>query len=321
MQEYTLNASAQEAGKRLDLFLMEFFQKKNLTFSRTFIQRLILEGKVKIKDAHLVNPALSAAKNRYVARKSGVKPHLKVKKGDEISICVEDKEPSRLRPEDIPLDVIYEDDDLAIINKHSGLVVHPAPGNYEHTLVNALLHRFKKLSDINPQRPGIVHRLDKETSGLLVIAKNNASHLALSRQFAKHSIKRKYAALVKGNMEFDEDIIELPIGRHPYKRKNMSVGFGKKTKYAKTYYRTLKRTQNFSLLELEPFTGRTHQLRVHLAFLGHPILGDTKYGRNNEFGRLALHAQSIGFVHPRTKKFVEFSCPVPVEFKEVFKNK
>lgn len=303
MQEYTLNVSAEDAPRRLDLFLMDFFRKKNLAFSRTFIQRLILEGKVRIKDTR------------------SVKPHLKVKRGDEIGICVEDKAPTRLRAEDMPLDVVYEDDDLAIINKRPGLVVHPAPGNYEHTLANALLHRFKKLSDINPQRPGIVHRLDKETSGLLVIAKNNASHLDLSRQFAKHSIKRKYVALVKGKMEFDEDIIELPVGRHPYKRKNMSVGFGKKTKYAKTYYRTLKRRQNFSLLELKPFTGRTHQLRVHLAFLGHPILGDTKYGRNNEFARLALHAQSIGFVHPRTKKFVEFSCPVPVEFKEAFENK
>ncbi len=170
--------------------------------------------------------------------------------------------------------------------------------------------------DVNPQRPGIVHRLDKETSGLLVIAKNNASHLALSRQFAKHTVKRKYIALVKGKIEYDENVIELPIGRHPYKRKKMSAGFGRKTKYAKTYYHTLKRMKDSSLLELEPFTGRTHQLRVHLAFLGHPILGDTKYGSNNEFIRLALHAKSIGFLHPRTGKFVEFSSETPVEFSE-----
>ena len=199
--------------------------------------------------------------------------------------------------------------------------MHPAPGNYEHTLVNALLCHFDKLSDINPQRPGIVHRLDKETSGLLVIAKNNAAHLSLSRQFAKHSVKRKYIALVKGTMEYDENVIDVPIGRHPYKRKKMSAGFGKNIRYAKTYYRTLKRMKDFSLLELEPFTGRTHQLRVHLAFLGHPILGDTKYGSNNEFIRLALHAKSIGFLHPRTGKFIEFSSDIPAELKKELLNK
>jgi 23S rRNA pseudouridine1911/1915/1917 synthase len=166
-----------------------------------------------------------------------------------------------------------------------------------------------------------VHRLDKETSGLLVIAKNNFSHLALSSQFAKHSIQRKYIALVKGKMEFDENVIELPVARHPIRRKAMSVSFKQGAKYARTYYRTLKRTKEFSLLELKPFTGRTHQLRVHLAFLGHPILGDTKYGKNNEFARLALHAQSIGFTHPRTKKFVEFSSHIPKEFTEFINKK
>ncbi len=302
MHEYVLSVSDKDAGKRLDLFLMDFFQKENLGLSRTFIQKLIQEGKVSLRDSPLL------------------KPHLKIKSADEVRIRIEEKRSSTLQAEDIPLEVIYEDEDLAIINKHSGLVVHPAPGNYEHTLANALLYRFKKLSDINPQRPGIVHRLDKETSGLLVVAKNNAAHLSLSRQFARHSIKRKYLALVKGRMEFDENVIELPIGRHPYKRKNMSVGFGKKTKYAKTYYRTLKRTENFSLLELEPFTGRTHQLRVHLAFLGHPVLGDTKYGKNNEFQRLALHAQSLGFTHPATAKFIEFSCDTPKEFTEFIRS-
>jgi len=283
---------------RLDIFLAEFSKKKNLGLSRTIIQSLIEEGKVTLNNLN------------------SIKPHYKLKIDDEIKIIIEDKKPSILKPENIPLDIIYEDEDLVVINKPKGLVVHPAQGNYEHTLVNALLYRFKNLSDINPQRPGIVHRLDKETSGILVIAKNNATHLSLSEQFAKHSIKRKYIALVRGKMEFNENIIELPIGRHPYKKKNMSVGFGKNTKYAKTYYRTLKRKEKFSLLELEPFTGRTHQIRVHLAFLGHPILGDTKYGKNNEFRRLALHAKYIGFTHPRTGKFVEFSCDAPIEFTE-----
>ncbi len=295
MQEYALKVSLPQAGQRLDLVLLDFSNKKNLGFSRTFIQRLILEGKATQEGLR-------------------VKPNYKVKTGDEFKIVLEDKKADNLQSENIPLDIVYEDEALAIINKPPGLVVHPAPGNYEHTLVNALLYQFKKLSDINPQRPGIVHRLDKETSGLLVIAKNNSSHLNLSRQFAKHTIKRKYIALVKGKMEFDEQVIELPIGRHPFRRKNMSVGFGKKTKYAKTYCRTLKRTKDFSLLELEPFTGRTHQLRVHLAFLGHPILGDNKYGRDNRFIRLALHAKSIGFMHPATEKFVEFSSDIPKEF-------
>jgi 23S rRNA pseudouridine1911/1915/1917 synthase len=300
MPEYTFKVLAQDAGKRLDIFLIESLE--NFGFSRTTIQKLILTKKVTLNNL------------------SGLKPHHKVKTNDEIKIYIEEKKPAVLKPEDIPLEIIHEDKYLAIINKPAGLVVHPAPGNYEHTLVNALLHYFKNLSDINPQRPGIVHRLDKETSGLLVIAKDNATHLALSRQFTKHSIKRKYIALVKGKVEFQENIIELPIGRHPYKRKNMAVSFSKQTKYAKTYYRTLKRGSNFSLLELEPFTGRTHQLRVHLAHQGHPILGDTKYGKNNAFSRLALHAKYIGFVHPATGKFVEFSCAIPSEFR-VEKNK
>ncbi len=296
MQEFRLKILPQDAGKRIDSFLREFFKDRNLGLSRTSIQRLILEGKV-----------ISGNLNK-------IKPHYKVRANEAIKVIIEDKKTNKPLAENIPLEIIYEDKDLAIINKQPGLVVHPAPGNYEHTLVNALLYHFKNLSDINPQRPGIVHRLDKETSGLLVIAKNNFSHLDLAGQFAKHAIQRRYIALVKGSMEFDEHVIELPIGRDPVKRKNMSVGFGHKTKYAKTYYRTLKRTKNFSLLELAPFTGRTHQLRVHLAFLGHPILGDTKYGKNNDYKRLALHAKHIGFIHPRTKKLVDFSCPAPKEF-------
>lgn len=304
MHEYKLKALPEQSGIRLDLFILEFAKENDLGLSRTFIQKLILGGSVKIKDA------------------GEIKPHYKVKNGDEIIISFEKKKLVAFNPEDIPLDIVYEDEDLVVINKSPGLVVHPAPGNYEHTLVNALLFHIKSLSDINPLRPGIVHRLDKETSGLLVVAKNNFSHLSLAHQFAKHTIKRKYVALVKGKVEFDEDVIELPIGRHPFKRKNMAVGFSEKTKYAKTYYRTLKREKDFSLLELEPFTGRTHQLRVHLAFLGHPILGDTKYGRNNEFSRLALHAKSIGFIHPRTAKLIEFSSHTPLEFTQfVARNK
>jgi 23S rRNA pseudouridine1911/1915/1917 synthase len=301
MPEYLLNAEAPDVGKRLDVFLSDFFQARQLGLSRTHIQKLILEGNAAVKGVELL------------------KPHYKLKANDEVTIRIEGRKPRTLEAEKIDLEVIYEDVDVAVINKPAGLVVHPAPGNYEHTLVNALLYRFPELSDINPIRPGIVHRLDKDTSGLLVIAKNNAAHLALAKQFAQHSIKRNYVALVKGKVEFDENVIEMPITRHPRARKKMAVGFGENAKYARTHYRTLKRSAACSLLRLEPFTGRTHQLRVHLAFLGHPILGDTLYGKNDEFPRLALHADYLGFVHPATGKSMKFSCEVPKEFSEVFK--
>lgn len=299
MHEYNLVVTEAEENLRLDLFILNFSKAQGLGYSRTFIQKLINDGLVSV-DSIVV-----------------AKPHYKVKSEEEVRIRLEEEKVRTVESENIKLDVVYEDKDLAIINKPIGLVTHPAPGNYEHTLVNALLYRFKELSDINPDRPGIVHRLDKDTSGILVIAKNNVAHLALTEQFADHSIKRRYIAVVSGKVEFDEDVIEIPIGRHPENRKSMAVGFGKNTKYAKTIYRTLKRGDKYSLLELEPFTGRTHQLRVHLAFLGHPIVGDTKYGKNDKFKRLLLHAKSLGFIHPRTHKFVEFSSALPKEFMEV----
>jgi len=292
----------EQAKMRLDVLLAEYAVSNNLGLSRTNIQKLIAEAKVFL-DSSTVN-----------------KSHHKVRPGQEVRFMLPEKEKTQILAEEISLDVVYEDDDLAVINKQPGLVVHPAPGNQEHTLVNALLSRIKQLSEVNKNRPGIIHRLDKETSGLLVIAKNNASHLKLAKQFAEHSIERKYVAIVIGRVEFDEDIIEAPIGRHPLKRKNMSVSFSENTRYARTHYRTLKRGKNFSFLELRPFTGRTHQLRVHLAFLGHPILGDLKYGKSNIFSRMALHAQEIGFVHPSTGKFMHFTSQVPEEFQQFIKN-
>jgi 23S rRNA pseudouridine1911/1915/1917 synthase len=300
--EYTIVVSAEDQGKRLDVFILEFTKAKGLGLSRTAVQKFLAAG----------NIVLAIGKEGA----GGLKPHHKVKPGDAFILRIPEKAPLPLVAEAIPLEIIYQDEDLAVLNKPSGLVVHPAPGNYQHTLVNALFHHFPQLSDVNPQRPGIVHRLDKDTSGLLLIAKNNKSHLDLAEQFSRHSIKRKYLALVKGKVEFDENVIELPIGRHPFKRECMSAAWGKNSRYAKTYYKTLKRQGNFSLLELEPFTGRTHQLRVHLAHLGHPILGDSKYGRHNPFSRLALHAFYLGFRHPRSGKFMEFSTPLPKEFRE-----
>lgn len=303
MPEYKLHVSEEEAGMRLDQFIAAFSKKNRLGLSRTYIQKSICKGQVKSGSSIII------------------KPHHKIKAEEGYAISIKEEPLTKLKPEDILFEVVYEDSDIAIINKPTGLTVHPGAGNLEHTLVNGLLHRFRNLSSVNPNRPGIVHRLDKDTSGLLVVAKNNNAHLELSRQFAQHSIERKYIAIVKGKVQFDEDVIEIPIGRHPIKRNNMAVGFTEKTKYAKTHYRTLRRTDNFSLLELRPFTGRTHQLRVHLAFLGHPILGDTKYGRNNEFQRLALHAQEIGFRHPGTGKFINFTSELPKELSSFVKNK
>jgi 23S rRNA pseudouridine1911/1915/1917 synthase len=302
MPEYTLIVFGSDAEKRLDVFLMDYTQTRRLGLSRTQIQRLIVAGGITISGVPVT------------------KPHHKIKPGERITIVIPEKKEHLLETEDIPLTVVYEDEDLAVIDKPPGLVVHPAPGNAAHTLVNALLFRFGTVSSIAPGRPGIVHRLDKDTSGLLVIAKNNFAHLKLAEQFARHSIRRRYVALVKGSVEFDEHTIEMPIGRHPFRRKNMSVGFGEHTKYAKTYYKTLRRTQALSLLQLEPFTGRTHQLRVHLAFIGHPILGDTKYGKNNAFSRLALHAVFLGFEHPRTRQPLEFSSDIPAEFTRAFSD-
>lgn len=299
MKEYDFIVSPEEAKSRLDVLVSNFSKNNHLGLSRTSIKDSILKGRV------------------YAGKIPVTKPHYRVKIGERIVFSIEAEKTYALEAEDIKLDVVYEDEDLAVINKPSGLVVHPAPGNYKHTLVNALKNLFPSLSDINPDRPGIVHRLDKETSGLLIVAKNNHSHLNLARQFLEHTIEKEYIAIVRGKTEFDEGVIEAPIARHSFKRKNMAVNFSSASKGAKTYYRTLKRYKDFSLLSLKPFTGRTHQLRVHLDFIGHPILGDDKYGRNNKFSRLALHAKRLKFMHPNTGKPIEVKAPIPKELMEL----
>lgn len=300
MNEYSFIVPAAESPLRIDKFLAASLKQVYAGVSRTLIQECIEQGLV--------------ACNGKVLKK----PHDKVRPGDTVSVSIQKKERAPLLAEDIPLSVVYEDDDLAVIDKPCGLVVHPAPGNYTHTLVQALMHRFDALSDINPHRPGIVHRLDKETSGLLVVARTNAAHLGLVEQFERHSIERIYVAVVTGQVAFDEDVIEASLGRHPLKREHMVVRYDSDAKYARTRYRTLKRSKLRSLLELEPFTGRTHQLRVHCAFIGHPILGDAKYGSKASFSRLALHARTLGFIHPRTQKHMEFSTEIPPEFLRLF---
>jgi 23S rRNA pseudouridine1911/1915/1917 synthase len=300
MPEFLLKADSQDARMRLDVWLLHKAKEHKIFLSRMRIKKLIGEGKITLNGS---------------ARKA----HYKIKPEDRFKVILdEQKESEELKPADIPLDIIYQDEDLAVINKPPGLVVHPGAGNKANTLVNSLIHHFKNLSRIDPQRPGIVHRLDKDTSGLIVIAKSDKAHLDLISQFAEHTIKRRYVALVKGYMEFDENIVELPISRHMKDRKKMAINFNQYAKYAKTHYRTLIRTEKASLLELTPFTGRTHQLRVHLAHLGHPILGDPKYGKDNQFPRLALHARGIGFRHPSFNRYMEFSTPLPEKFLDYF---
>ena len=301
MLKGTLIVLPQDEGRRLDVVASAFAHEQKLGLSRNAVQALIEAGAVSV--------------DGQVARKT----NQKLKSGQRIDFSYEETKPVTVEAEDIALDIVYEDEDLIVVNKPSGLVVHPAPGNQSHTLVNALLHHCKQLSTVNPLRPGIVHRLDKETSGLLVAAKNNQSHMGLAEQFAEHSIRRVYVAIVQGRVNFDENVIDMSIGRHPQSRKKMAAGFGSNPKSARTHYRTLKRTAEYSVVELHPFTGRTHQLRVHLAFLGHPILGDAKYGKQATFPRLALHAKVLGFVHPVSGSFIEFDSPLPKEFKAYMK--
>lgn len=302
MPEFTFKVPPEQSGMRVDVFVTSWCAAHDLPLSRTAVQDMLKQGKITLNGA------------------PRAKAHGKVSEGDEVKIIIEEKKPYVISPEEMPLDIIFEDDDIIVVNKPCGLVVHPAPGNYEHTLVHALLAHCTSLSDINPQRPGIVHRLDKDTSGLLAAAKNNVAHRALAGQFAGHTISRVYVAVVKGKMEFDENVIDIPIGRHPVKRKEMTAHFSGDAKYARTHYRTLRRTEDWSVVELRPFTGRTHQLRVHLAFIGHPVLGDKIYGSHDTFPRLALHAKLLGFVHPRSGEYVEFSCGLPEEFEKFFKG-
>ena len=291
---YNFTVSQEDLGKRIDVFLTDKLKDNH---SRTFIQRLILN-----KDILLNGRA--------------VKPNQKLNLSDTIQVTVPESTAHQINPEDIKLKVIYEDDDILVIDKPSGLVVHPGAGNLSGTLVNALLAHTRNLSAVNPQRPGIVHRLDKGTSGVMVVAKNNLAHLKLIKQFSTHRIKKKYIAIVKGKVECDEGIIDLPIGRHKRDFKRQAVSFVN-ARPAVTNYKVLRRFDDYAtLLELNPQTGRTHQLRVHLAHLGHPILGDSKYGTaaQPDFPRLALHALELGIFHPQTKKFLSFSSELPAEF-------
>ncbi|MEW5895462.1 MAG: RluA family pseudouridine synthase, partial [Candidatus Omnitrophota bacterium] len=252
-----------------------------------------------------------------------VKAHHKVREGEQVLILFESQpvsEDAQVKPELIPLDILYEDDSILMINKPEGMLVHPARGQNSGTLVNALLYHCKTLSTLNEvNRPGIVHRLDRETSGLIVAVKNNQAHANLAKQFEKHKVYKKYLALVKGCVELDEGEIDAPIARHAVYFDKKAVSFdAESSRPAKTFYKVIKRYgTTASLVALFPKTGRTHQLRVHMKFLGHPILGDEKYGIARGFPRLALHAQAIRFYHPQKYYLMEFSVPPPNKFRNI----
>lgn len=290
----------EDVGKRLDVYLSE----KNEDITRSYIKNLVDEEKI------LVNG-------------KSVKSGYKIKLGDNISVEIVEKVPENIVAEDIPLDIVYEDDDIIIINKAKGMVVHPANGNYTGTVVNSLMHSHEgKLSSINGVvRPGIVHRIDKDTSGIIVVAKNDNAHKKLSDQFKVHSISRKYVALVKGIIKEDELTIDKPIGRSTKDRKKMTVT-DKNSRNAVTHIRVLRRfyASNVTLVEAELETGRTHQIRVHMASLHHPLIGDEVYGKKDSKFKVEgqmLHAKYLGFIHPTTNEFVEFDSKLPDYFEKI----
>lgn len=248
----------------------------------------------------------------------------KLKTGDLVAVSIEEPKPYEAVPQNIPLDIVYEDDDLLVVNKPKGMVVHPAAGNYEDTLVNALMyHCGDSLSGINGvMRPGILHRIDKNTSGLLLVAKNDNAHIKLSEQIKAHSLTREYEAVVYGNIKDDEGDIIAPIGRHPVKRKQMAVT-EKNSKDAETHFTVLERFGDFTYLRLRLKTGRTHQIRVHTAYIGHPVAGDDVYGPKKvitKLGGQCLHARKIGFIHPITEEYMEFTSELPEYFSSFLKE-
>lgn len=292
----TFTVEEAHSNLRLDVYLTQVIEDIP---SRSFVKKLIDEGKVTVN------------------KKAAAKTNYKVAFNDRISIEIDPAiwNKSDIEAQDIALNIFYEDKDIAVINKPVGLTVHPAAGGKSGTLANALAHHFEQLSDLNgPVRPGIVHRLDRDTSGLIVIAKTNTAHARLGRQFEKHTVMKRYVALVQGKVQFDQGMVDVSLKRHVKYHDQRQTGEKGEGKEAVSLYQVLKRFAKSTLVALYPQTGRTHQLRVHMKHLGHPILGDDKYGRKESFPRLALHAQSIGFMHPATKQYVEFSCPVPKEF-------
>lgn len=286
-------------GERIDRYLSEELADR----SRSYIQKLIKE-------------------NHVTVNQKPVKANYRLSLGDRVEIDLPEAKEPDIKPEDIPLDILYEDKDIIIVNKPKQMVVHPAPGHYSQTLVNALMyHCGFELSGINgTMRPGIVHRIDMDTTGSLVACKNDMAHQSLSKQLKEHSIRRIYVAIVHGNIKEEDGTVNAPIGRHPTERKKMSI-HSRNGREAITHYQVLERFGNYTYIQCELETGRTHQIRVHMASLGHPLLGDMVYGpKKCPFPHLqgqTLHARTLGIIHPRTGVYLEVNAPLPAYFIEL----
>lgn len=300
MDIFEAQITTAESGTRLDTYLAAILDG----ISRSYIQKLISEQRILINSRP-------------------VKANYKIKTADQVFVEIPDVAPIDILPEPMDLDIVYEDGDMLIVNKPMGMVVHPAHGHYHGTLVNGLLAHCTDLSGINGKmRPGIVHRIDKDTSGLLMIAKNDMAHQHLAAQLKEHSTKRAYYALVQGVLSEPAGLIDAPIGRHETERKKMAVNL-KNGKEARTHYYVKERFARNTFIECRLETGRTHQIRVHMAYLGHPLVGDPLYGTrksNLDFPGQALHAYALGFIHPRTEEPLYFEAPLPQHFQTVLKE-
>lgn len=303
-RELQYEVTAEEDGLRLD----QYIAGRCMDLSRSYIQKLIKESRVTIN------------KNIQTKTKTAVQ------ESDIVNVFLPDPKELEIKPQDIPLDILYEDNDVLVVNKPKGMVVHPAPGHYEDTLVNAVLYHCRdNLSGINGVlRPGIVHRIDKDTTGALIVCKNDKAHQKIADQLRAHTITRSYRAIVYNNFSEDEGMINAPIGRHPTNRKKRMVT-EKNSKEAITHYKVLDHLNHkFNYIECRLETGRTHQIRVHMSHIGHPLLGDEVYGPvNSKFKNLqgqTLHAATIGFIHPTTEEYMKFSAPLPDYFEKLLKT-
>nr|WP_317348304.1 RluA family pseudouridine synthase [uncultured Blautia sp.] len=301
MNVLSFTVASDTVSVRIDRYLTEQCPE----LSRSYIQKLLKDQKVK-------------------ADHKTVKANYKVQPGQEIVVEIPDAEPLDIQPEDIPLDILYEDPYLLVVNKPKGMVVHPAAGHTGGTLVNAVMaHCGENLSGINGVlRPGIVHRIDKDTTGALLVCKTDEVHRSLAEQLKEHSIKRRYRAIVRGNLKEDTGTIEGPIGRHPTDRKKMAINY-KNGKDAVTHYKVLERFGQYTYVECRLETGRTHQIRVHMSSIGHPLLGDTVYGSGKDPFHLegqTLHAMILGFIHPTSGEYMEFSAPLPEYFLKLLEK-